>query len=343
MDQLDLIPSFQAFLAYRSAAEPWLFQDTTAFMNRCGTDFSAIISICPNVVNEGIHLCMAAWVALKYFLDDIVATMSIAEVKQAIQVVADMLHDFPNQSSPGETRRRRSLPAFARIRYHTTQFRLLISEYLGRTELAGLNGCIAEVLTGMSEVVNYREKQSRSSSDYLQIRARTTGLCPLFYLALLDETKDTGKASLELRFLQDLVSLATGLQDDLIRLEDDLSQKQTINYVLVASDNNKSYRSLPVSLQIPCLHGVVQSAILKHNSIVRDAVKQHDRIQSTMEMCDEWASADTALALITRHLSWTGKSRGYELRSGCQSSRIRSTRTDPYRSQVLPRLLQEIK
>ncbi|KAI1619300.1 hypothetical protein EDD37DRAFT_614084 [Exophiala viscosa] len=313
--QLESSLCFKSFLAYRTLAEPGPFEQRVAFRQRCLSEFETIRAGFPGIIREDIRLCMAAWVALDGALRDMLGKLSPKETEETVQVVANMLHDFAEQTSPGEARRRRSLPGFARIRQHTTQFRLLVSQFLGSAEIKGLNICIGDMLRSICEEANSSASSIvtlQGAEEHLELRGKTLSMLPLLHLAAQDGVTTIWELSPNLQILRDLVSLAVVLQEDLINLEEDLAASRTTNYVLmVAGEYAKSLGLLPMSLQIPCLHNAIQATIERHSELVRAALQRHKAIIAPVECCEEWEVADVVIAYLARHFSWAASAKGY--------------------------------
>lgn len=303
---------FKSFLAYRTSAEPGPVEQRMAFRERCQSELDAIRAGFPGIVREDIRLCMAAWVALDRALRDMLSRLSTAkEIEETVQVVANMLHDFAEQTSPGETRRRRSLPGFARIRQHTSQFRLLVSQFLGFAEVKGLNKCIGDMLRSMCDEAKF-SSLGQDAEEHLQLRARALGVLPLLYLAAQDGVNTVWELSPNLQILRELVGLAVVLQNDLINLEEDLAASNKTNYVvMIAGDYANSLGLLPMSLQIPCLHNAIQLTIARYNELVQGALQRHKAILAAVESCEEWEVADIVIAYLARHFHWAASAKGY--------------------------------
>ncbi|KAK4941985.1 hypothetical protein LTR10_018166 [Elasticomyces elasticus] len=99
--QLESSLCFKSFLAYRTLAEPGPLEQRVTFRQRCLNEFETIRAGFPGIVREDIRLCMAAWVALDRALRDMLSRLSPKETAETVQVVANMLHDFSEQTSPG--------------------------------------------------------------------------------------------------------------------------------------------------------------------------------------------------------------------------------------------------
>lgn len=218
MPTKELEPIFQEFLTYRSSSEPWLFHDRLNFTRRCHFEYRATFAGFPGIHDRSIRLCMAAWMALNLSLQDQFWSLNAQEVKLAVSGVVDMLNDFHEQGSPGETRRRLSNPLLGRFRHHTTQFRLLISELLAPSALTVVKSLILESLAGFYEHALWCNKVGGDASSYLAIKRKISGLSPLFYLVHISTPGETSTWSSTLRTMQNLVSTAAVLQKNLSKL-----------------------------------------------------------------------------------------------------------------------------
>lgn len=303
--------NFHEYMAYRSVAEPWLFHEIGVFEDRCCVEWVATFENFPDISSRNVQLCMAAWMALKIYLQHSCQSFTAEDVKLAIGVVADMLNDFHEQSSPAETRRRMSHPSLFGLRHHTTQFRILFTELLTASAIAGLKVRIHESLIGIYEHALWRDTTQGDPKAYLTIKSRYSGLGPLFYLAHISTLEHSSPCSSTLESMQSLVSGAVALQKELVRIEDSLLDDSLDNYVLMTM--SPSFNAVPLGLQLPCLGPSIRSSVKKHNKIVQDITKHHQYIHSNDKLQHERNSADMLVAFLGRHLEWKAGSMHYEV------------------------------
>lgn len=257
---------------------------------------------------------MAAWMALNLSLQDQFWSLNAQEVKLAVSGVVDMLNDFHEQGSPGETRRRLSNPLLGRFRHHTTQFRLLISELLAPSALTVVKSLILESLAGFYEHALWCNKVGGDASSYLAIKRKISGLSPLFYLVHISTPGATSAWSSTLRTMQNLVSTAAVLQKELVEVEAALPDESLTNYVLNTAA--PQVRALPLEIQLTCLNPSVRSTISRHNKIVHDITDHYRHIHFSSKLRHEQESASLLVAFLGRHLEWKARSMHYQTRIG---------------------------
>ncbi|KAK5065355.1 hypothetical protein LTR84_001193 [Exophiala bonariae] len=293
---------FQEYLAYRSLVEPSLFHDRRNFGDRCRVEWETAFAGFRNIEDRNVQLCMAAWTALNMSLQDQCQTLTTENVALAIGVVAEMLNDFHEQSSPGERRRRLSHPSLTRLCHHTTQFRLFVTDLLTPSAIAGLKSRLHETLRGIYERAIWRETAYPENKAYLKIQSTCSGLSAMFYLAHMSTLVHLSPCSSSLKIMQRLVSVAAILQRDIVEIEASLVDNSLENYVLMTVD--PSIKLLPSSLQSPCLAPSIKSSVNRYNKILHDVFRHYRHIHSDAELRHERTSADMLMDFLGAHLEW---------------------------------------
>lgn len=145
---------------------------------------------------------------------------------------------------------------------------------------------------------------------YLQFRGKTMGIHPFFTLirTLHPPIKEEYLASL--RELQNRVSLVLGLQNDLVGLEKDRRNGETMNAVLVSL---KEQCGLDVDRMDLILPRTIEEVCGIHNVCLSAAMDLHKQLHITLKGDDQDVILETAiLAFADTHLKWCASSKRYQ-------------------------------
>ncbi|KAF7189632.1 hypothetical protein HII31_09076 [Pseudocercospora fuligena] len=151
-----------------------------------------------------------------------------------------------------------------------------------------------------------RSTSGPSPEAYLAVRTHTIGLEPFFTILeslLLDRRDDTPTASYATLIAS--VSLAVGLQNDIVGLEKDLSIGERLNMILLATKQNEE-QDLETALTM---------AIAMHNDAVKTSLSCYQELISGISCFadqDLGLVAKSALLFLRTHYSWATHSRRYQ-------------------------------
>ncbi|KAF9895195.1 hypothetical protein FE257_000097 [Aspergillus nanangensis] len=187
--------------------------DMDKLRRKAVTEIEAIRLCFPDVRSEQIQICMGAWMSTLCAVDDILEEMDPPAAKvvlrQSIEIVLGQKEtDHQVYQTPTENQ----------VAFIMAKFRNHCSHYLAVP--------VAE---------DYRQGRGLQNDlhTYLQIRTHTIGIAPLFALVRHLYCPENLRQAVFFD-LQRAVSLAAGLQNDLIGLEKDLHNHESMNAVAVA-------------------------------------------------------------------------------------------------------------
>jgi hypothetical protein len=112
-----------------------------------------------------------------------------------------------------------------------------------------------------------------------------------------------------LRDLQKRVSLVLGLQNDLVGLEKDRRNGETMNAVLVSL---KEQAGMGVDHMDTILPKTIQDVCEIHNLCLSAAVEVHEGLQLSRGNAQEGILETTILAFADTHLKWCASSKRYQ-------------------------------
>ncbi|OJJ65478.1 hypothetical protein ASPBRDRAFT_49758 [Aspergillus brasiliensis CBS 101740] len=216
--------------------------DKDELFQRAAAEIETIRLFFPDVRSEIVQICMAAWLSTLCTIDDIIEETEPPVVKAALNQSIEILLGQKEVDLEVYLR-----PHENQVTYIMTQFRNHCSYYLSVPVAEDFLTEVTNVCQALIWELEYRQDNSNKKGlhTYLQIRARTIGIAPFF--ALIRHLYCPNKVKQAAIFdLQRAVSLAAGLQNDLIGLEKDLHDNESMNAVVVAlreMDKNASDQS----------------------------------------------------------------------------------------------------
>lgn len=174
-----------------------------------------------------------------------------------------------------------------------------------------LSDDICDMCYGLLDELLFRQGILPNNLEtYLQFRGRTMGIHPFFTLIRtlhepVEEEYLTG-----LRNLQKGVGLILGLQNDLVGLEKDRRNGETMNAVLVSL---KEQAGMDVDHMAMILPKTIQDVCDIHNLCVSAAVEMHEGLHVSLNGDAHDPILETAiLAFADTHLKWCASSKRYQ-------------------------------
>ncbi|VUC30506.1 unnamed protein product [Clonostachys rosea] len=286
-----------------------------SFSQNCRAEVNAIDIFFPGTLSDNIRICFAAWLAFACAMDDILETLP-SDLGQAvlcdcIEIIEGRLPDVSNgtQDFTGDTRiqdltRTLHQHVTRHLRHETCRafFREVCSVlYAHIDEFLFLNGRIPQDL-----------------DTYMSIRSRTISLNPFFEVIKCEYFPTSWRPNMAWERLQEAVSSAAGLQNDLVGLERDIQNGEQMNAVVVLMRSRTRTRSTnePRSLLAQC----VDTTVNEHNRRVEIVFRQAARILEMNE--GDLSAAATSqvvqhiVTLARTHLKWCASAKRYMVRLG---------------------------
>ncbi|KAJ5555674.1 hypothetical protein N7535_008108 [Penicillium sp. DV-2018c] len=287
---------------FKASILPEKAGDTKDFYDRCFAEAAAINLFFPDIRSEGIRICMTAWLAANCAGDDILEAMPPdAAIIALEETVMALQRSKPNVSPTNK------VASILCLFHEYCVQQLNLSESTAKE----LGNDICDMCEGLREELLFRQGiLPNTLGTYLQFRGRTMGIRPFFTLIRTLHQPISEKYHSDLLELQDRVSLVLGLQNDLVGLEKDRRNGESMNAVLVSlkeqagNDTDKITKLLPKTIKEIC--GI-------HNLCVSAAVEMHDEIRSRLSAGVHGAVLETAvLAFAETHLKWCASSKRYQ-------------------------------
>ncbi|KGO71452.1 Terpenoid synthase [Penicillium italicum] len=287
---------------FKAAIQPEKANGTKDFYERCFAEAAAISLFFPDVRSESIRMCMTAWLAANCAADDILEAMPPAVASIALKETILKLQGKKADVSP--TNKIASILCFFQ-EYCIRQ--LDLSESTAHE----LGNDISDMCEGMLDELLFRQGISPNNLEtYLQFRGRTMGIHPFFTLIrTLHEPVEAEYLS-NLQDLQKRVSLVLGLQNDLVGLEKDRRNGETMNAVLVSL---KEQAGMDMDHMDMILPRTIQEVCDIHNRCVSAAVEMHKGLHVSLSGDIHDPILETAvLAFADTHLKWCASSKRYQ-------------------------------
>ncbi|KAJ9486242.1 hypothetical protein VN97_g7088 [Penicillium thymicola] len=285
---------------FKASIQPEKASDTRDFYERCFAE--SINLFFPDVLSESIRICMTAWLAANCAADDILESIPPAAATFYLKEAILKLQGKKSNISP--TNKVASILCFFQ-EYCIQQ--LDLCESTARE----LSDYICDMCYGMLDELLFRQGMLPNNLEtYLQFRGRTMGIHPFFTLIRtlhepVEEEYLTG-----LRNLQKGVSLILGLQNDLVGLEKDRRNGETMNAVLVSLKEQSRIHMDHMDMILP---RTIQDVCDIHNLCVSAAVEMHQGLQVSLNGDAHDPILETEiLAFAGTHLKWCASSKRYQ-------------------------------
>ncbi|KAJ5817091.1 hypothetical protein N7447_009324 [Penicillium robsamsonii] len=284
---------------FKASIQPDKAGDPKDFYERCFAEASAINLFFPDVRSESVRICMAAWLAANCAADDILEAMPPAAATVALKEAILKLQGTKADVSP--TNKVASILCFFQ-EYCIQQ--LDLCESTARE----LSNDICDMCEGLLDELLFRRGLLPNNLEtYLQFRGRTMGIHPFFTLIRTLHKPINAEYLSRLRDLQKRVSLVLGLQNDLVGLEKDRRNGETMNAVLVSV---KEQAGIDVDFILP---KTIQDVCVIHNFCLSAAVEMHERLHVSWNGEVHKEILETSiLAFADTHLKWCASSKRYQ-------------------------------
>ncbi|KAJ5371916.1 hypothetical protein N7517_003922 [Penicillium concentricum] len=287
---------------FKASIQPEKAGDTKDFYDRCFAEAGAINLFFPDIRSESIRICMTAWLAANCAADDILEAMPPAAAALALKETILKLQGKKADVSP--TNKVASILCFFRD-YCIQQLDL------SEATVHELSNDICDMCEGLLDELLFRRGLLPNNLEtYLQFRGRTMGIHPFFTLIRTLHKPIDAEYLSNLRDLQKRVSLVLGLQNDLVGLEKDRRNGETMNAVLVSL---KEQTGMDVDHMDMLLPKTIQDVCRIHNICLSAAVEMYDGLHDSRNGDAHEPILETAiLAFADTHLKWCASSKRYQ-------------------------------
>lgn len=182
---------------------------------------------------------------------------------------------------------------------------------LSETTASALRNDICDMCEGLLQELRFRKGILPNNLEtYLQFRGKTMGIHPFFTLIRTLHQPISDEYVRGLRRLQERVGLVLGLQNDLVGLEKDRRNGETMNAVLVSL---KEQAGLDLDEMNRLLPKTIKEVCSIHNVCLASAVQMHEDLHVTLNEDPHEAILETAvLAFADTHLKWAASSKRYQ-------------------------------
>ena len=246
-------------------------------LQKATSDVAAVRQAFPSITDESIIVAMAAWFALLCNVDDEIEQLGGGAARDALRDSMHMLQDSTDDSYG----RRPSLcdPISWRVHAFTKAIVRQTRPVLAPQTYAGLIDNILTVFAALDLERAMKDEPSLVDPDvYLRVRCRTVGLDPFFYLVRTELAVEEPLARLEAA-----VSLAVGLQNDIVGLRKDIMEGERFNFILLRGEG---------------IERGLRKAVGCHNRSVRLAAQAMDELPGAKE------DHVLVLGFVARHWAW---------------------------------------
>ena len=278
-------------------------------LEEAAKDVKIVRSAFPHVAHQhGTVAAAASWFRLLCSYDDLAESLdATAAVAMMAEITTALTHD------DGESKPRRDSGTWAARPTLPTQWtedflcrlRLWLAENVVRNIKQDLNHYCAAIAR---EAMLREEAQRIGPPTYLSLRTQTIGLQPFFSIiaGVLCPTPQEQIMHDLRRDFHEAVSIAIGLQNDLVGLRREIAFGQTFNLALILEQQGHSLQT--------SIDGVVDC----HNEAVSCAVQMAAEIISQDSSHAQYAAS--ILSFVRTHYAWSSASSRY--RTGFQDHQV---------------------
>ena len=305
---------------FKVSIQPEKAGDTRDFYERCSAEVAAVNLFFPDVRSEAVRVCMTAWLAANCAADDILEDMPLASGILALEEAISKLQGKKADSNSSQISTSKSSALIIILVSPTNRVAAILSLFLdycvqnldlSESVCRELSDEICDMCQGLLDELRFRQGDIPNTLEtYLQFRGKTMGIHPFFTLIRTLHRPIVEKYLSGLRDLQTRVSLVLGLQNDLVGLEKDRRNGETMNAVLVSL---KEQAGVDVDHMNTILPRTIQEICSIHNLCLSAAVEMHERMN---EETRGRILETVILAFADTHLKWCASSKRYQAKVG---------------------------
>lgn len=307
---------FQHYVAFRQSAEPWLYPSEAAATKKCTTEIQSIAQLIPNTHDPIYVLCLAANLFWLCAMDDLVESVRASDaldVLRSAQTIFLPHTDSATSTVPLSASLTDVASPLSRADHMSTAYLHFLATHLPLTQLDSCRTTIVETLHDLLQETQLRQDPHPTVEAYLVARKLSMAEAPFWFLSQGPAARrPMSQTSPALGKLMDLVALATGMQNDLLGLQKDLSTGDEMNYVLVAARQGGEERLDDITTPDQ-VWTHLESGVALHDASIREALECWSDIKRDEKGSqDEWDLADTLLIVLERHARWVATNKRYD-------------------------------
>ncbi|AEO55684.1 NAD(P)-binding-like protein [Thermothelomyces thermophilus ATCC 42464] len=306
-----------AHAAFKSALQPEAALDDS-FFKTCVAEVNVIKLFFPDITSEAVLIVFTAWLAFACAMDDVIETLDLGDRELVLWDSIQLLIPTPDTS----LQRSESLAPEAKDKRVQALARALLdhcTRYLSPKSADAFFNAVCRVLEAHAAEVGFLQGRNNDSfAEYLSVRSRTIALSPFFEVIkaeyLAEPDWDFNDAWLG---LQDEVSRAAGLQNDLIGLLRDIEDGEQLNAVVILMRGFRGYDANRLDRNI--LARCVSMVAAEHNASAARCFERMTELHraaqnspgSSVERVEKVARH--IIMMCETHLRWCSSSKRYRL------------------------------
>ncbi|KAK3650570.1 hypothetical protein LTR56_006275 [Elasticomyces elasticus] len=295
-DKIRAMAEFHAAMYIKKETE-----STISLYQKAEGDVAAIWLAFPDLQNESTVLAMAAWLALLCNVDDEIERLDADTAQLALIDSASILASSTKNNERGPQRYGGAClnPACDSIRAWTKNFVRQLRGLVPQAVYINVVNNVLDIWEALQDELYLREEAVSDIESYLEIRTRTVGLRPFFDLLQADLQLEDDELAREpvIWQLEQNVTLAVALQNDMVGLKRDLANAEPLNIICWAAglpDGN--------------LRSASDSAVDMHNQAASTACALASGLSDPTRTSELGAAsqqyANLVCALIATHFAW---------------------------------------
>ncbi|KAL2182268.1 NAD(P)-binding-like protein [Thermothelomyces heterothallicus CBS 203.75] len=322
-----------AHAAFKSALQPEAALDDS-FFKTCVAEVNVIKLFFPDITSEAVLIVFTAWLAFACAMDDVIETLDLGDRELVLWDCIQLLIPTPDTS----LQRPESLAPEAKDKRVQALARALLdhcTRYLSPKSADAFFSAVCRVLEAHAAEVGFlQDRKNDSFPEYLSVRSRTIALNPFFEVIkveyLAEPDWDFNDAWLR---LQDEVSRAAGLQNDLIGLLRDIEDGEQLNAVVILMRGFRGYDANRLDHKI--LARCVSMVAAEHNASTTRCFERMTELHraaqnspgSSIERVEKVARH--IIMMCETHLRWCSSSKRYRLEIAVDESYTTPSSSEP--------------
>lgn len=284
-------------------------ESSAEILSRAQLEMEAITKMFPNKISGRTLLGMAAWLSYNFTMDDIVEGMPGHQARQALVEIFGVFYaaiDPGEETIWGDS-------ATNKLSRASWCLRRRLEACVPELAIPAVFRQIRLVLLAHTEESHLRTIHPQSLDDYLSVRFRTIGVSPWFsMLGVPDTAVPSTEPEIAMANLKDLVSKAVSLQNDIVGLERDLENGESMNFVLIYQKQfQRPTASFPAT-SLEHYRDGIYTAVDQHNIISRQAEVSYRKL-SEVGSSEDKIQAQTLYFLIATHFDWASDASRYRV------------------------------
>ncbi|EKV19888.1 hypothetical protein PDIG_00550 [Penicillium digitatum PHI26] len=287
---------------FKASINPENAGDAQDFHESCFAEAATVNLLFPDVRSESIRICLAAWLAAICTADDLLEAMPPAAATANLK---ELILKFQGRKADvSATNKLASIFLF--FIDHCNQ-QLDLDESISRQ----LNNDLCNICESWLDELRFRQGILPNNFEtYMQFRGKTMAIQPFFTLMRTMYKPIEGEYLSGLQDLLNQISLVLGLQNDLVGLEKDRRDGETMNAVLLSLKEKAEMDADHMEIEF---RRKIEEICDLHNLYVSAAVEMYQALHVSMNEDAHDPTLETAiLALADTHLKWCTSYKRYQ-------------------------------